>query len=40
MPQTPLNFSTPPLARIEQRGQALLLRALPSSLKEEVISTW
>ena len=37
-PQTPVNFFAPPLARIEQRGQALLLRALPSSLKEEVIS--
>ena len=38
-PQTPLSFSAPPLARVEQRGQALLLRALPPSLKEEVIST-
>ena len=39
VPQTPLSFAAPPLARIEQKGQALLLRALPPSLKDEVIST-
>ena len=37
-PVTPQEFSRPPFARVEQRAQTMLLKALPDSLRGEIIS--
>ena len=37
-PANPPEFERPPFLRVEQRGQAVLLKALPESLRSEIIA--
>ena len=38
-PTNPVEFDRPPFVRVEQRAQAILLKALPESLRSEIISS-
>lgn len=38
MPLTPQEFQRPPWLRIEQRGSVALLKAIPESLRAELVS--